>query len=115
MWAAPLRPRVGEWPPLHLRVALRLELKTELAHCCPSFLEACTTASWSWGRVGYVSHLCRLGLYGQLGHGDLNNQFVPRRVMGIADASQVACGDMHTLLIRADGRVSAFGFAANGA
>lgn len=55
-----------------------------------------------------------LGLYGQLGHGDLTNQLSPRRIAGITDGLQISCGDMHTLLLRKDGRASAFGFAANG-
>ena len=60
-------------------------------------------------------YTCGMGLYGQCGHGELTDELMPRRVDALMLTSKsVACGDYHTLVLRKDGRVSAFGFAADG-
>lgn len=58
---------------------------------------------------------CGLGLYGQLGHGSLNDEHKPRRVHGLeGGASVVSCGDLHTLVLRADGRALSCGYNESG-
>ena len=52
-----------------------------------------------------------LGLYGQLGHGTLTDEPSPRRVTGVGGpAASVSCGDLHTILLRGDGRALSCGF-----
>jgi len=61
---------------------------------------------WSWG----------WGDFGRLGHGDKNDQTVPRPVRGLASVTiaSVACGDNHTLAATTDGQLFAFGRNQNG-
>ena len=69
---------------------------------------------------GFISaegslYTCGMGLYGQLGHaGALRDEPSPRRVEKVLELSTVACGDLHTIVLRRDGRAMAFGYAANG-
>jgi hypothetical protein len=52
-----------------------------------------------------------LNLYGQLGLGTLANEPAPRRVRQVGGpAASVSCGDLHTLVLRADGRALSCGF-----
>jgi len=41
------------------------------------------------------------GKYGQLGHGDANDQLVPKRVEALQDSvvTQVVCGAWHTMAL----------------
>jgi len=56
-----------------------------------------------------------LGLYGQLGLGSLASESQPRRVPNVGGAAAfVACGDLHTLVLRADGRALSCGFNDSG-
>ena len=51
------------------------------------------------------------GKYGQLGHGGLDNEMVPRMVNGLVGVkvAQVAAGGFHTVICTAEGRVLGFG------
>lgn len=52
-----------------------------------------------------------LGLYGQLGLGGLDSAAEPARVPHIGgSAVTVSCGDLHTLVLRSDGRALSCGF-----
>ena len=52
-----------------------------------------------------------LGLYGQLGHGLLVSESQPKLVPNVGGgAASVSCGDLHTLVLRADGRALSCGF-----
>ncbi len=62
---------------------------------------------WSWGR----------NEYGSLGNGNTSNQLIPRRVLGGASGSQyltdiveVKAATMHTLALKANGTVYAWGY-----
>ena len=56
-----------------------------------------------------------LGLYGQLGLGRLVSESQPRRVPHVGGAAAlVACGDLHTLVLRLDGRALSCGFNDSG-
>lgn len=60
---------------------------------------------WSWGNNGY----------GQLGHGTTGSstsQNSPQQVMGLSDVVSIACGAWHSLAVKRDGSVWAWG--ANG-
>ena len=55
---------------------------------------------------------CGNGLYGRLGHGDSNNQLVPKLVQHLdAQASiiQLSCGLYHVMAVSANNRVYAWG------
>ncbi|EOD22027.1 E3 ubiquitin ligase [Emiliania huxleyi CCMP1516] len=58
-------------------------------------------AVWSWGR----------GVYGQLGHGDQQNQLLPKKVEAFAGQRVVAvsAGGDHSLALTADGSVWSWG------
>lgn len=52
-----------------------------------------------------------LNLYGQLGLGSLVSESTPRRVSNLGGmAASVSCGDLHTLVLRSDGRALSCGF-----
>jgi len=60
---------------------------------------------------------CGAGMYGQLGHGSLNNETLPRKVLELmgSTVTQIACGRRHTLaLVPSRGRVYSFGLGAAG-
>jgi len=57
------------------------------------------------------------GMYGQLGHGSLVNEMVPRMVLELmgSTVTQISCGRCHTLaFIPSHGRVYAFGLGGSG-
>merc|ERR550514_993284 len=58
-------------------------------------------AVWSWG----------YGVCGQLGHGNQQNQLLPKKIEALADQRVVAvsAGERHSLAITADGAVFAWG------
>ena len=58
-------------------------------------------AVWSWGH----------GLYGQLGHGNLQNQLLPKKVEALAGQRIVAlsAGEQHSFALAADGAVWSWG------
>lgn len=60
---------------------------------------------------------CGSGTFGQLGHGNANNEVLPRMVielMGTA-CSQISCGNRHTLTyVPSRGRVYGFGLGGSG-
>ncbi|WP_371876541.1 RCC1 domain-containing protein, partial [Pyxidicoccus fallax] len=61
--------------------------------------------AWAWGGNGV----------GQLGLGDFSHQHLaPTRVPELTDVVGVAAGDRHSLALRADGTVWAWGGNANG-
>ena len=52
-----------------------------------------------------------LNLYGQLGIGSLTSQSSPRRVPHVGGAAAfVSCGELHTLVLRSDGKALSCGF-----
>uniref|UniRef100_A0A336LYC2 CSON004352 protein n=1 Tax=Culicoides sonorensis TaxID=179676 RepID=A0A336LYC2_CULSO len=58
---------------------------------------------------------CGLGSFGQLGHGNFNNEILPRMVMELmgSTVTQIACGRRHTLVF-VSGRIYAFGIGGSG-
>ncbi|KAL0210461.1 hypothetical protein RCL1_004897 [Eukaryota sp. TZLM3-RCL] len=56
-----------------------------------------TVKTWGWGSNG------------RLGHGNTEDQLRPKTVDGITDAVSVSCGNAHTLVLRRNGQVLAFG------
>ena len=81
-------------------------------------LDALTVVQVSCGR-SHTAFVCDagelfsmgLGLYGQLGVGALVSESQPRRVPNVGGgAAFVSCGDLHTLVLRADGRALSCGF-----
>ena len=63
-------------------------------------------AVWSWGE----------GVYGRLGHGDLQDQLLPKKVEAFAEQRVVAAsaGEYHSLAITMDGSVWSWGIGASG-
>ena len=63
-------------------------------------------AVWSWGH----------GLYGQLGHGNLQNQLLPKKVEALAGQRIVAlsAGEQHSFALAADGAVWSWGHGGFG-
>jgi len=61
---------------------------------------------WSWGD----------GAFGKLGHGDYQNQLLPKKVEGFAGRRvvAVAAGDIHSLAVTADDAVYAWGLGEDG-
>ena len=58
-----------------------------------------------------ISYICRYGEFGQLGHGDYNNEFTPLQVQSLAGVrvGKVACGSCHTVAILRSGDVYVWG------
>ncbi len=56
------------------------------------------------------------GKEGQLGHGDQNQQWLPKLIAALQDkrAVQVSDGSRHSLVLLEDGKVHSFGLGANG-
>ena len=56
------------------------------------------------------------GMYGRLGHGDEQNQLVPKVVDALQGVRvcQVAAGESHSMVLTADGQVLAFGLGRYG-
>ena len=54
--------------------------------------------------------------HGQLGHGDEENQFVPKRIAALerVRVCQVAAGGEHSMVLTADGQVLSFGRGDDG-
>ena len=63
-------------------------------------------ALWSWGNGGY----------GQLGHGDLQSQLLPKKIEALAGqrVEAVSAGQHHSLALSADGNVWSWGFGGRG-
>lgn len=60
---------------------------------------------------------CGAGQYGQLGHGSLSNEILPRKVLELMGSTitQISCGRRHTLALEPSrGRVYAFGVGGAG-
>lgn len=53
--------------------------------------------TWGWG------------VHGQLGHGSIEDEFVPKRLLILEPVETVACGHAHTLVLTGRGTVWAFG------
>ena len=71
------------------------------AGCQHSLARTADGAVWSWG----------FGFYGKLGHGDQQNQLLPKKIETLAGQRVVAvsAGDQHSLAITADGAVWSWG------
>ena len=57
------------------------------------------------------------GMYGQLGHGTVESEYLPRKVLDLmgTEVTQIACGRCHTLCYIANsGRLYSFGLNGNG-
>ena len=63
---------------------------------------------WSWGEGGFG--------FGQLGHGDQQNQLLPKQVEALTGQRVVAvsAGELHSLAITADGAVWSWGYGGFG-
>ncbi|KAI4456139.1 ubiquitin-protein ligase e3a-related [Holotrichia oblita] len=60
---------------------------------------------------------CGAGMCGQLGHGNLSNEILPRQVLELMGSiiTQITCGRQHTLaLVPSRGRVYSFGLGGSG-
>lgn len=60
---------------------------------------------------------CGCGTYGQLGHGNTNNEVLPRKIIELMGTvcSQISCGNRHTLtFVPSRGRVYGFGLGGSG-
>ena len=75
-----------------------------------------TSLDMRWSNVAFVTALGELftmggGSFGQLGHGDVEYQALPKLVEGLSCqvCKQVSCGDRHTTVVMACGRVYTFG------
>ena len=57
------------------------------------------------------------GMFGQLGHNSVNNEYLPRKVFELmgAEVTQLACGRCHTLAyVAASNKLYSFGLCGNG-
>ncbi|XP_064600028.1 probable E3 ubiquitin-protein ligase HERC4 isoform X2 [Liolophura sinensis] len=57
------------------------------------------------------------GMYGQLGHGSQNTEFLPKKVLELMGSivTQIACGRCHTLaFVLGSGKIYSFGLGGNG-
>ena len=63
-------------------------------------------AVWSWGN----------GIFGKLGHGDQQDQLLPKKIEAVAGRRVVAvsAGNMHNLALTADGSVWSWGLGGHG-
>lgn len=60
---------------------------------------------------------CGSGTFGQLGHGVISNEILPRMVMELmgTTCTQISCGDKHSLtFVPSRGRIYGFGFGGLG-
>ncbi|KAJ9585786.1 hypothetical protein L9F63_002423 [Diploptera punctata] len=60
---------------------------------------------------------CGAGMYGQLGHGSISNELLPRKIVELMGSvvTQISCGRRHTLaFVPSRGRVYAFGLGGAG-
>lgn len=60
---------------------------------------------------------CGCGTFGQLGHGNANNEVLPRKVIELMGTvcSQISCGNRHTLTyVPSRGRIYSFGLGGSG-
>jgi alpha-tubulin suppressor-like RCC1 family protein len=54
------------------------------------------------------------GYYGQLGHGNTDDQHVPKRVEGLTNVTDIAAGGYHDLAVREGGAVYTWGYNRQG-
>ena len=68
-------------------------------------------AVWSWGTGGEAT-----GAYGRLGHGDEQDQLLPKKIEALAGQRvlAVSAGGAHSLALTADGAVWSWGWANSG-
>jgi alpha-tubulin suppressor-like RCC1 family protein len=52
---------------------------------------------------------CGWGIFGQLGHGNKDQQLVPKRVEGLTNVTDIAAGDHHGMAVREGGAVYTWG------
>ena len=73
---------------------------------CHSLAITADGSAWSWGH----------GYYGKLGHGDCQQQFLPKKIEAFAGRRVVAvsAGTLHSIAITADGAVFAWGKGEHG-
>ena len=78
--------------------------ETVVAVSCGSFHTAVVTANGDLYTFGY-------GVYGELGHGNTNQQNAPKQVTGVSNETVVAvsCGETHTAVVTASGHLYTFG------
>jgi len=70
---------------------------------------AADSSIWSWGGGTFA-------FFGQLGHGDTQNQWLPKKIEAFADRRVVAvsAGPMHSFALTADGAVWSWGMGVLG-
>ena len=73
---------------------------------CHSLAITADGSAWSWGH----------GYYGKLGHGDCQQQFLPKKIEAFAGRRVVAVsvGKYHSFAITADDAVYAWGLGESG-
>ncbi len=57
------------------------------------------------------------GMYGQLGHGQLGHEYLPRKIPDLmgSEVTQITCGRCHTLVyLSSNKRLYSFGLGGNG-
>jgi len=64
---------------------------------------------WTWGDA-----TSPFGASGQLGHNDAVPKSSPVQVGSLSDWADVSCGDYHTVAVKTDGTLWAWGYNANG-
>jgi hypothetical protein len=88
------------------------EINDAVAISCGNIHSAIVHRDGSVSTFGMATSEDVLGaeITGWLGHGeDRRNKFRPQKIAGITDAIAVSCGNNHTIIKHADGRVSTFG------
>ena len=96
----------SQWQPKKVEALADLRVVAVSAGLGHSFAITADNAVWSWGYGGY----------GKLGHGDYQDQLLPKKVEAFAGRCVVAvsAGAAHSLAITADGSLWSWGWGRDG-